>query len=198
MNDQQQEVAERGADPPSLEGTATPSGTPPSAPAAPARPGVAPGAAPIATPAPEDPIAYRIAVGAVGAALVAFLIGAAVIAAGGKPVPTQYWTSGSAIAGALLGILAPTPKSPRKQQTPPTPKTAWFDKVKAALGEIVLAVTDLWANRALLILLFVFLLSIVFAITSNSAQLAAVAAASGGALIGLLAPPPGTTTAGGQ
>jgi hypothetical protein len=73
-------------------------------------------AEPAVTTVAEDPIAYRIAVGSIGLALVAYLIGAAVIAAGGKPVPTQYWTAGTGLAGALLGILAPTPK-PAEQRT---------------------------------------------------------------------------------
>lgn len=50
-------------------------------------------------------VAYSIAVGAVGLAVVAFLIGAAMIAASGNPVPTEYWSAGS----GLLGILAPEP-----------------------------------------------------------------------------------------
>jgi hypothetical protein len=130
----------------------------------------------------EDPVAYRIAVGAVGAALVVFLIGAAWITADGLPVPTQYWSSGSAIAGALLGILAPTPT-----KTDP-------DKVTGVWNNIVTAWNNLWDNRALLILLFVFVASLLFSITSSSAQLQTVAAASGGALIGLLAPPPTSGT----
>ena len=74
-------------------------------------------------PQQEDRVAYRIAVGALGVALVAFLIGAAVIAAGGKPVPTQYWASGSGIGGAIIGILAPTPKS-----GPPTARKNQFTR----------------------------------------------------------------------
>ena len=131
---------------------------------------------------PDDRFAYRIAVGSVGVALVAFLIGAAIIAAGGKPVPTQYWSTGSAIAGALLGILAPTPTRQVETATAPGPK---YLKTFAA------AIIDLWRNRALFILLLVFGFSLGFAIANNSSQLEAVAAAAGGALVGLLAPPPG-------
>jgi hypothetical protein len=133
-------------------------------------------------PLAEDRYAYRIAVGAVGAALVAFLIGAAVIAAGGKPVPTQYWASGSAISGALLGILAPSPKKAQvTQRTTVVTKT---------LGVVETIVKDLWTNRAMFILMAVFGVSVAFAISRNSAPLETVAAAAGGALVGLLAPPP--------
>jgi hypothetical protein len=140
-----------------------------------------------AQPPPEDLFAYRIAVGAVGVALVAFLIGAAWIASGGKPVPTQYWSTGSGLAGALIGILAP---SPTPKYTPPavTPgPTKTF-----VLEFVVRPVVDLWKNRSLLILLFVFGVSLGFSIANNSAPLQTVAAAAGGALIGLLAPTPGT------
>jgi Na+/melibiose symporter-like transporter len=132
---------------------------------------------------PEDRFAYRIAVGAVGVALVAFLIGAAVIAAGGKPVPTQYWASGSAISGALLGILAPSPKRI------PLAKQA---NVRKTVGSGILGIVEeLWKNRAILILMAVFVVSVIYAITRNSAPLETVAAAAGGALVGMLAPPPG-------
>jgi hypothetical protein len=139
----------------------------------------------------EDPIAYRIAVGALGAALVAFLIGAAVIAAGGKPVPTQYWASGSGIAGAIIGILAPSPKPGKHEGTGRI--TTFFSK---HLGPLANAIEDLWTNRAVLILGAVFGVSLAFAIARNSAELETVAAAAGGALVGLLAPPPGNQEAG--
>jgi len=133
---------------------------------------------------PEDPIAYRIAVGALGVALVAFLVGAAVIAAGGKPVPTQFWASGSGIAGAIIGILAPSPEKaePYKAANPNLPKEGF--------AGLVNLVKDLWSNRAVLILGAVFGVSIAFAIAYSSAELETVAAAAGGALVGLLAQPP--------
>jgi hypothetical protein len=135
----------------------------------------------------QDRVAYRIAVGALGIALVAFLIGAAVIAAGGKPVPTQYWASGSAIAGAIIGILAPSPKTadPVKGEKP---VGEFFAKY---LGPFANIVKDLWTNRAVLILMAVFGVSAAFAISRGSAELETVAAAAGGALVGLLAQSPG-------
>jgi Na+/melibiose symporter-like transporter len=141
---------------------------------------------PAAAPDKEDPFAYRLAVGTIGLALVAFLIGAAIIAAGGKPVPTQYWTTGSSISGALLGILAPTPKS----VTTPTARTNPIAKGFAAVSAVLI---DLWKNRALLILIVVFGVSLGFGISNNSPELLGVAAAAGGALVGLLAPPPKST-----
>jgi hypothetical protein len=135
-----------------------------------------------ATP-PEDRLAYRIAVAALGVSLVAFLIGAAVIAAGGKPVPTQYWATGSGIAGAIIGILAPSPQS----AAPITEDS----RLKTIIGPIANAIKDLWTNRALFMLMTVFGVSLAFAIAHNSSELETVAAAAGGALVGLLAPPPG-------
>jgi hypothetical protein len=137
-----------------------------------------------ATRRPNDRFAYRIAVAALGVALVAFLIGVAVIAAGGKPIPTQYYSTGSAIAGAIIGILTPTPTS-----AAPTPRK---NKVLLFFGVIADALADLWANRGMLLLLVLFISSLTFSIIHNSAPLQTVAAAAGGALVGLLAPPPGT------
>jgi hypothetical protein len=130
----------------------------------------------------QDPVVYRMAVGGIGIALIAFLIGAAVIAANGKPVPAEYWTAGGGLSGALIGILAPSPKS-----ATPTHRTS---PAKAFFGAIADAISDLWMNRAVLILMVVFGVSLGFAIANNSSQLITVAAAAGGALVGLLAPPP--------
>jgi NADH:ubiquinone oxidoreductase subunit 6 (subunit J) len=135
-------------------------------------------------PPPEDPIAYRIAVGTLGLAVVAFLIGAAVIASGGKPVPTQYWSAGGAIAGAVIGILAPAPQ----RVSPATPDGA--TKAKRVGARIWSAFVELWKNRAVFILMAVFGVSAAFAISRGSAELETVAAAAGGALVGLLAPSP--------
>jgi hypothetical protein len=133
---------------------------------------------------PDDRLAYRIAVGSLGLALVAFLIGAAVIAADGKPVPTQYWSTGSGIAGAIIGVLAPTP-------TKAKPKGR-KNSFRLFFGVIADAIADLWANRGMLLLAVVFGASVTLAVVRNSAPLETVAATAGGALVGLLAPPPGT------
>jgi hypothetical protein len=134
--------------------------------------------------APTDKTAYQIAVGAVGLALVAFLIGAAWIAAGGNPVPTQYWSTGSGLAGALIGILAPSPTAYSRTDGMPKPQNPAL--------EVWDAITDLFKNRALLILTVMFSASLYFGITNHSPELVSLAAATGGALLGLLAPSPGT------
>jgi hypothetical protein len=134
--------------------------------------------------APTDKTAYEIAVGAVGFALVAFLIGAAWIASGGNPVPTQYWSTGSGLAGALIGILSPSPQA--YSRTEGKPKTQNIGL------EVRDAIEDLFKNRALLILTVMFSASLYFGITNHSPELVSLAAATGGALLGLLAPSPGT------
>jgi hypothetical protein len=150
-------------------------------------------AGPSPNPNQEDRFAYRIAVAAVGVALVAFLIGAAVIAAGGKPVPTQYWASGSAISGALLGILAPSPTRTSPVEDPKKERKLF----KRFQDGVVTFAADVWTNRAVIILMAVFGVSLAFAIDRNSAPLETVAAAAGGALVGLLAPPPNKEPSGG-
>src|SRR5579863_765849 len=99
--------------------------------------------------ASTDKTAYHIAVGAVGFALVAFLIGAAWIAAGGNPVPTQYWSTGSGLAGALIGILSPSPRAYSREANGGEPR-------KNPLSEVAGAISDLFKNRALLILTVMF------------------------------------------
>jgi hypothetical protein len=134
----------------------------------------------------NDTIAYRIAVGSIGLALVAYLLGGAWIAAGGKPIPTQYWTAGAGLAGALLGILAPTP-TPAATRTKRPKSDPWLKRLGSGIANVF---KDLWSNREVLILMIVFVSSLAFAIANNSSQLEAVASAAGGALVGLLAPPP--------
>lgn len=140
------------------------------------------GRARVAATEAQDPVVYRVAVVGIGVALIAFLVGAAVIAANGKPVPAEYWTAGGGLSGALIGILVPSPKS-----AAPTPRKS---PARAFFGAIADAISDLWMNRAVLLLLVVFGVSLGFAIANNSSQLETVAAAAGGALVGLLAPPP--------
>ncbi|HLJ03255.1 MAG TPA: hypothetical protein VKT31_07430 [Solirubrobacteraceae bacterium] len=137
----------------------------------------------VATTEAQDPIVYRMAVGGIGVALIAFLIGGAVIAANGKPVPAEYWTAGGGLSGAIIGILCPSPKSatPTRRKSP----------AGAFFGAIADAISDLWMNRAVLLLLIIFGVTLGFSIANNSSQLETVAAAAGGALVGLLTPPPG-------
>lgn len=54
---------------------------------------------------------YVLAIVGVAAALAVLLIGACVIVAVGHTVPTEIWGIGGALSGALVGILAPPPRS---------------------------------------------------------------------------------------
>jgi Na+/melibiose symporter-like transporter len=130
----------------------------------------------------EDVWGYRIAVAGVGAALVAFLIGAAIIAAGGNPVPTQYWSVGSGLAGGLLGILAPSPTK--------AVVTNKARQEKPFISHLAAFAGDIWNNRAVVMLLALFIVSVIFAAKNNSPELDTLAAAAGGALVGLLGPSP--------
>lgn len=140
--------------------------------------------APLTTPPVviEDVWGYRIAVAGVGAALVAFLIGAAIIAAGGNPVPTQYWSVGSGLAGGLLGILAPSPTK--------AIVTSDAKREKPFISHLAAFASDIWNNRAVVLLLALFVVSVIFAAKNNSPELDTLAAAAGGALVGLLGPSP--------
>jgi hypothetical protein len=57
----------------------------------------------------ESRTSYSLAVVAVGVALVSLFAGAAVILAVGRSVPQEMWAAASALSGALVGILIPTP-----------------------------------------------------------------------------------------
>src|SRR4029077_19090809 len=107
----------------------------------------------------EDVWGYRIAVAGVGTSLVAFLIGAAIIAAAGNPVPTQYLSVGSGLAGGLLGILAPSPTK--------ATVTEKAKKDKPFSSHLVAFASDIWNNRAVVLLLALFIVSVVFAAKNN-------------------------------
>lgn len=141
---------------------------------------------------PRDIGAYRIAVGAIGCALVVVLIGLCVIVAVGvesEKIPEQLWTITSALGGGLLGLLAPSPTPSVAKSTEPVEGPG---KKAGRLLEIFLK--DVWANRSVVILLVIFGVAVWLGETRDSEQLKALAAASGAALIGLLAPAPGKST----
>jgi hypothetical protein len=60
-----------------------------------------------------------LALVAVGTGLVVFLAGVCVIVAVGKTVPSELWSSGSALSGGLLGLLVPSPSSSATVNSPP-------------------------------------------------------------------------------
>lgn len=141
---------------------------------------------------PRDRGAYRIAIGAIGCALIVVLGGLCVIVAVGvesKEIPTQLWTIASALGGGLLGLLGPAP----------APSVAGKDEVKKITGTLkrsrTILAKDIWANRSVVILLLIFGVSAVLGASNDSSEFQALAAASGAALIGLLAPTPAKGTA---
>lgn len=137
----------------------------------------------------RDRYAYRIAVVAIGLALIVVLVGLCVIVAlETETIPTELWTTAGALGGGLLGLLAPQP-TPSSIDKEPKKETAG-----AEIWRLVKAVVrDLWTNRSVVILLVVFGVSVGFGASEESSQLQALAAASGAALVGLLAPAPGPT-----
>jgi hypothetical protein len=161
---------------------------------------------------------YRIAVGGVALGLVMFLVGAAVIRATGHDVPVEYWSSGSAISGALFGILAPTPRT--KATTATNAAARAEQHAKAAVRALALAPAQpafvavaaaheaaATANAAaakaapkltgifpVVVLAIVFGVALWAGIEYNQTAFQSLAAAAGGALLGLLAPSPSTTT----
>ncbi|HEX4837328.1 MAG TPA: hypothetical protein VFV03_02235 [Solirubrobacteraceae bacterium] len=125
--------------------------------------------------------AYRVAVMAIGVGLSVFLIGASVIIAVGEKVPDQFWTSGSAISGALIGLL--TPSKPAQKQSLQAKRVANKERASAR--------TAVWENLRMLVLLVIFLTAALLgAVVNEGAGFQALAGAAGGALIGLLVPPP--------
>lgn len=142
---------------------------------------------------PRDKGAYRIAVGAIGCALIVVLVGLCVIVAVGvesKEIPDQLWTITSALNGGLLGLLAPSPTPSAAGSKEPV---EGLKKKVVRAGAIFLK--DLWANRSVVILLVIFGVAVGLGAANDSTQLQALAGASGAALIGILAPPPGKDTA---
>jgi hypothetical protein len=154
---------------------------------------------------PRDKGAYRLAVGAIGLALVVALAGICMILAVGPSechsdcssssaeIPSELWKIVSALGGGLLGILAPPPTkrskgNRKKQAAAQTAKAADKSPPGESWPEIVSK--EARGNLTVLALLAIFALSAVFGIIATSNELQSLAAASGAALLGLLAPTP--------
>jgi hypothetical protein len=60
----------------------------------------------------SDQNSRSLAIVAVGAALIALFLAAALIGAFGNGVPQELWASAGALGGALVGVLVPPPKAP--------------------------------------------------------------------------------------
>ncbi len=58
---------------------------------------------------------YRLAIMAVGTALVALFAAAGLIGAFGNGIPQELWAAAGALSGALVGVLVPAPKLPTTQ-----------------------------------------------------------------------------------
>ena len=143
---------------------------------------------------PRDVWTYRIAVASVGVALVAFLVGVSVVLANGHTVPGHLWDAGSAIAGALLGILVPEPSKPAALAADAfVPAGSAFSRAARSVWRGAKAAGhEVWANRSITVLTAIFGLTTAFGIVDNVSLLQQLASASGGALIGQLAPSPAT------
>jgi hypothetical protein len=154
--------------------------------------------APAASIAVHDVWAFRAAVVAVGAALSVFLIGAAVMYAVTKTVPNQYWTAGSAISGALIGILVPAKPDPPGTTLPTTSAATPVHTDRAPKAgspepwwKTPATMQLLNENLRPMILFTIFAGSLILsAILGSSQELHSLAAAAGGALIGVLVPAP--------
>jgi hypothetical protein len=159
---------------------------------------------------------YRIAVAGVGLGLVAFIFGAALVLRTGHHVSREYWTAGSAISGALLGILAPSPSTTKHAKAKAAARAANLadeHAVGAAMAEenetpayeaVVSAHTaaaeasaaaanasaPVTGTVALIALFLVFAAALSVGIVDNLTQMQSLAAAAGGAIVGLIAPSP--------
>jgi hypothetical protein len=129
-----------------------------------------------ATP-PPDPLIVRFAAAALGVSVVAAVVGVCVAAAVSATIPDQLWIFANTLAGALLGLLVPTPTQKKPEGATPTRvhERVWV---------------SVWQSRVFLTLLFVFVFSAIFSDQTNSKELLSLAGAAGGALLGLLVPTP--------
>jgi hypothetical protein len=144
---------------------------------------------------PRDRGAYRLAIGAIGLALVVLLAGICVVLAFGPTtcnsgcekilgeIPSGLLKIAGALAGGLLGLLMPAPTTMRS-----TGKSA-----ETGGGEFKRTIKEeAAANLTVVALLIVFVVSLGFGIAAQSTGLQSLAAASGAALLGLQVPTPAT------
>lgn len=137
----------------------------------------------------RDPYVYRFAVGGISVALVAFLIAGGIVGASGhaKEMVSEYWAIGAALVGALVGILAPSPKEKRVEQrtyfendnNPKTAPTSHRVFLAAFYQPIILVCAlalSLWLASEV--------------DQASAAVLRTLAAGSAGGLLGLLVPNP--------
>jgi hypothetical protein len=133
---------------------------------------------------PRDVWAYRIAVGALGLAVLAVLIGAIVLIAiegANKASPKDLYVLGGVLAGALLGILIPFSWPLRASGREAGAAESGTDPGKLAC--IV---------AAIVVLLGVFAATVSLGVAESEVSLEVVGAMSGGVLLGLFVPSPAT------
>jgi hypothetical protein len=150
------------------------------------------------TPPPRsfaDPWVYRSAVGGISVAVVAFLIGAAVLGSAERAASEvfhEYLPIGTAVSGALIGIIAPSFAQQRAhrqhlEKSSPEASSGWdkcvkrFRSVEPALLALALVgvfVISFWGAEHRV------------KTSEDAALLRTLAAGAAGALRGLLAPSP--------
>jgi hypothetical protein len=147
-----------------------------------------------------------------GAALVVFFAGVATAISVGHTPPTEMWAAGSAVSGALIGLLVPQTRHKGPSPTGPAdPATAagGTPSDKPPLTPQALTLPSAGTPiPAAFILLFFFVATLVMGVLlaagtfvppkefvaslqSVTTAVIALASAAGSALIGLLAPVPG-------
>ncbi len=125
---------------------------------------------------PRDPIAYRLAIGLLGFAAVAAVVGIAWVCAENRcagSVPNGLWLMGAAINGVFVGALIPFP----------LPST----RLASTSEKFVLAVVVV---RAILLASGIAALAVAAA-QSDLIEWSVLAALVGSVLLGLLIPSPG-------
>jgi hypothetical protein len=128
---------------------------------------------------PPDPLIVRIAAAALGVTVIAVVVGLCVAVAVSATVPDQLWVFGNTLAGALLGLLVPSPTQKKVEpKTDSRPDRVW---------------ASFWGSRVFLSLLFIFVFSAIYSDATGSKELLSVAGAAGGALLGMLVPTPSKT-----
>lgn len=127
---------------------------------------------------PRDKWAYRIALGALGLALLVALSGAVLIVALKIKVhPIGLYVVGAMLAGGLLGVLIPLPW-PARVASGVSGDSGSGDSARTLIV------------AAILILLGIFAATVSVGIVESDVALQTIGAASGGVLLGLFVPSP--------
>ncbi len=134
----------------------------------------------------SDPWVYRLAIGGVSGALVAYLIAGAIVGATGhaSTMNKEFWTLGAALAGALVGIIAPSPR----QKQAAARQVAREDRVVTLSDKVRTGVAPV-SQPLLLIVTIVLSLWLASEFdAADGAVLRTLAAGAAGGLLGLLVP----------